>query len=537
MRVFVAAAALVLVSCGDDPLLPGPPPTPSSVELFLSSDTASAGSTGLSCDVTVSWQPCPDEDFLMYVLYRSEEPGVAGGGEGVEGVAGISARDSVSLEDAGLLWDHEYHYALLTLDTEQQSAWGPEDSIGTPDLGPTPSALRHDSTWGDMLSLSWTRCPDEDFEGYDLFRSQTPGISDDPDQAEQIRSFSDPSDTCTVDSTFAWGASYYALRTTNDRHFSSWSDELELVTEMPDYPWTVVTEVDLGGFPEEVVLSPAGTEVFLTEGVYSRVIRYSLPSGHIESMSVPMMPSALCMTPDGSLVVVASDISGTLTVYTEEYLWPLGSMDIGGSPSCLASPPSGDLVYCGCSRSGRVYGVKPSIPEVEGQVDVGPGPAGMTSDIPGGKLFVSCRLDDAVNLVALPELTPLASVGVGDAPGPLALSSDGSRLYVCCQADGTVWVLSNPGLAVEHVIDGLGLPTGLCETPDGELLYVSDSEGGEVAIYRTGSWQRELDIDVGADARGLDVTPDGRTVVVGGGSTGRLLLIGVQPERTEGDRR
>jgi hypothetical protein len=525
--------AIVLSACGD-PAGPGDPPSPSLLVVSFSGDTTAACRRGdrgqdpaVQNSLTAEWTRCPDEDFLLYILYRSETPGIAEDAPGTSGLVSISNRDSLVFVDLDVQWATDYHYALLTLDAEGLGSWSNEASSATPDIIPTPSALTLDTTWLDRTTLSWTPCPDADFLEYRIYRSSDPGIALDPDGAITVGIFEDVSDTTMVDSTFSWGTSYYALRTRNELQTVAWSNEIEVSTESPEIPWRVTDVLDPGGFVGSAVISSEGAQIYYTDESTFRILRTSVPSLVTAEQATLPSPASICLSPDSIFVYAPCDIAGTLEIFVSQSLVLFGSLALGGSPSCAASPPSGMHVYCGCLQSHRVYAVRTTDQEVTAEAFPGYGPAGMACSPSGSRLYVSCRYDDAVSILSCPQLELLQSIQVGDGPGPVSVSTDGSRLYVACQPEGSVWVLSTADGSVLKVMDQIGYPAGMAETPDGELLYVSDAEAGRVILFETSTWQQIHVIDIGMDAGEIRCSPDGLWLAVAGGGEGTLVFIGL----------
>jgi DNA-binding beta-propeller fold protein YncE len=485
------------------------------------------GARNATNSVTAEWSRCPNEDFLLYILYRSDTPGITEDGPGISGLVSISDRDTLVFVDLDVQWASNYYYALLTLDSEGLGSWSNETFTMIPDIAPTPSTLTLDTTWLDRTTLSWTLCPDADFLEYRVYRSSEPEIAMHPDQAFTVGIFDDASDTTMVDSTFSWGTSYYALRTRNDLQAVSWSNEIEVTTEPPEIPWHVTEILDLGGFAGSTVIGWEGALVYSTDESTFRVFRTAVPAMTSCESPTPPTPTSLCLSADGAQLFVACDISGTLEVFTTQSLVPSGSLVLGGSPSCTVSAPTGPYIYCGCLQSHQVYAVRTTDLEVTAEAFPGYGPAGMACSPSGSRLYVSCRYDDAVSFLNSPQLELILSVDVGDGPGPVSVSTDGSRLYVACQPEGSVWVLSTVDGSVIHMMDQIGYPAGMAETPDGELLYVSDAEAGRVIVYETSTWQQIHVIDIGMDAGEIRCSPDGLWLVVAGGGEGTLVFIGL----------
>lgn len=107
---------------------------------------------------------------------------------------------------------------------------------------PTPSELSVEFT-GEIeeppmcceVTLSWTICPDDDFERYTLFRSTAPGIESDTTGAVNLGSHFSANTLQFIDSDVLWGSSHhYALRTMNTQGLATFSNEVEI--ETPEVP-------------------------------------------------------------------------------------------------------------------------------------------------------------------------------------------------------------------------------------------------------------------------------------------------------------
>ena len=97
-------------------------------------------------------------------------------------------------------------------------------SSSGPKNAPTPSVLTAVAS-ANEVALSWTRCPDEDFFSYTLYRSYVAGIAGDTLSAEKLGVFTDPGVLSFNDSIIEQPTVYYALRTTNAAGLSVWSNE------------------------------------------------------------------------------------------------------------------------------------------------------------------------------------------------------------------------------------------------------------------------------------------------------------------------
>ncbi|MCK5786616.1 MAG: fibronectin type III domain-containing protein [Candidatus Sabulitectum sp.] len=115
--------------------------------------------------------------------------------------------------------------ALLVLIT----ACGPDNPF-EPD-NPSPSALTGivSPSSSTTAELGWTGCPDSDFSSYTLYRSVSPGISNNSGSAAVIFTTENKASTEYLDDNLEPGSTwYYALKTTNEGGGASWSNEVSV---------------------------------------------------------------------------------------------------------------------------------------------------------------------------------------------------------------------------------------------------------------------------------------------------------------------
>ena len=254
------AVSLALASCGNEPAGPGNPPTPSALEVAFTGETARSSSLdpevrtagrgrdqGLGaridpidvCEVTASWTQCPDDDFLSYVLFRSESPDIEQHYEDADVVCVYTDATEDEYVDWEVDWSTQYYYILRTADNsgQQNYSWSNEVGITTPEGGaPTPSVLSA-YPGASSVQLYWTECYDDDFEHYALFRSYDPGIESDTLSADNLGTFFGYWETSFTDSTLVEQTAYYALRTRSYGGLESWSNEVEAT--LLDSTWIV----------------------------------------------------------------------------------------------------------------------------------------------------------------------------------------------------------------------------------------------------------------------------------------------------------
>lgn len=109
-----------------------------------------------------------------------------------------------------------------------------DDEQGPAGTGEEPQASVLDadpSGSTNSVIASWTRCPDEDFEEYRLYRSDQPGIEEDQTGSVIAATHTSASDTVFTDTGLEWSHTYYyALVTRDTEGLESWSNEVTAVT-------------------------------------------------------------------------------------------------------------------------------------------------------------------------------------------------------------------------------------------------------------------------------------------------------------------
>lgn len=122
--VIAVAAVLLAASCGTSPSDSGSGvPTASTLSIQLHADTA----------VYASWTQCPDNDFDMYVLWRSTSPDIRSNPSVAEAIRIVSGDPLQNAWiDSTAVPGETYWYALETRNTQLLSAWSNEPSITIP---------------------------------------------------------------------------------------------------------------------------------------------------------------------------------------------------------------------------------------------------------------------------------------------------------------------------------------------------------------------------------------------------------------------
>lgn len=82
-----------------------------------------------------------------------------------------------------------------------------------------------------QVTAIWTVCNDETFKSYTLYRATSPGISQNPAEAQLLGVFENPSINAYVDESVIGSTHYYyTLQTMNVADMPSWSNEVQILT-------------------------------------------------------------------------------------------------------------------------------------------------------------------------------------------------------------------------------------------------------------------------------------------------------------------
>lgn len=175
-----------------------PPPT----QVFLSLPTPGLDP---SRQVFLSWSQNTDTDFAGYRVLRATSLPID---STATPLAFVTNDKNTTYTDNGLTPGTQYYYCIIVFDESGKSTPSNVRSYTTaPDTPPAKVTLSV-PTLVDIrqFHLSWSKNIEADFASYYLYRSMTPGITEDQ---PPIAIFNDPDETEYEDSGVADGTTYY----------------------------------------------------------------------------------------------------------------------------------------------------------------------------------------------------------------------------------------------------------------------------------------------------------------------------------------
>ena len=248
--------------------------------------------------------------------------------------------------------------------------------------------------------------------------------------------------------------------------------------------------VPSAGSPRSVVASPDGKRIYAAvAGVGVRVLDAAL-AGLIATFALSIddggrdNPQGLAISPDGTLLAVASGSSGgrvSLLRAADGSLATAIDMAAGIAPLGVAFSPSGERLHvaaadvaAGTANSLRTFDLAGAS---LGDVPVGALPTAVAVSPDGGRIFVTNKAGNTVTLHDVDSVSTTTHP-VGMAPVGIAYSPDGTRVYVANRDSNSVSVLLADGSQAAAPLSlASQAPIAVAVTAQGTSAYVGNVIG------------------------------------------------------------
>ena len=416
------------------------------------------------------------------------------------------------------------------LAAEFTGSWTPPDTTfslaSAPILQPVPLALH----WS--VAVSWTECPDADFQYYRLFRSETPGISENLSSADRLGTWEVPGDTLFVDTLLGeWDRTYYyALRTRDTDSMDVWSNEV-IVVVPPETafggPDELMETVAVGGQP--VSMLAVGSQVwvacFWSDAVY--VIETGLLPEVVGVIPVGDGPVDLCREASGERVFVSCRLGNRVDVIRTSDLTVIVEIPVSGSPGGICCTETGRIAVA-CYGSDRLLAIDSESLEAVDSVTVGDGPWDICAPAGTEEIYVADRIGGTVSVVDANEWSVMESLDVGQEPWVLCADPSGSRVYVGDLSGERVWTVETGSHGVGTGFEVAGGPSGLLALSNGNLIYVSSYYGNCVEVRDPVTFEMLSHFDDGIRPMGLAEAAGGQYVYAANSAVGTVSVYGYE---------
>lgn len=164
----------------------------------------------------------------------------------------------------------------------------------------------------------------------------------------------------------------------------------------------------------------------------------------VQAAEVDRSPVDLALSPDGSWLVTANETSDSVSLIRTSDGKVVAEAACGDHPACVKFCPDGESVLVTSEWSGdvTVFSVADGDLKQTGLISVGFEPVGLTISRDGKRAFVGLAATGQVAEIDLAKQSLVRRIDVGRWPRYLTLSADDSRLAVACSGESQVHVLN-----------------------------------------------------------------------------------------------
>lgn len=209
--------------------------------------------------------------------------------------------------------------------------------------------------------------------------------------------------------------------------------------------WLVTGDINVGGYPNSVTVSPRGYQAYVTD--YGR-------------------------SSEGRLHIL--DIRDRRITAT---------MKMGAAPFTAVVSPVTELVYVVMGGDNEVWVVDPEQLTVVKKIVVGEAPDGIAITPDGSRVFVANSRSNDLSVIDARMNRVLVTIPVGKMPFGVAVSPDGKRVFVVNSASRNVSVLPTDLSSLQartfKVDKG---PTNIIADPDNRTMYVVNELSNTIVV-------------------------------------------------------
>jgi len=237
------------------------------------------------------------------------------------------------------------------------------------------------------------------------------------------------------------------------------------------------TKIEVGAYPQDVAVSPAGNVVYATvtsgdtgPGGSDVVAAIDPTTNKVTAdINVGPAPRQVVFSPDGSTAYVTTEagiyVISTATNRVVRVIPEAGATD---GPQGIAVSPNGATLYVTDPDAGTVVAIDSASGKVIASASGLAEPYSVTETPNGSTLYVADMDSDSVSVLSAATLKTSATVSVGRLPMSVTVSPDGSQVWVGNGFTGDVSVIST---ATNSVVATLAQGTGTSNL-DGALTKI-----------------------------------------------------------------
>lgn len=237
-----------------------------------------------------------------------------------------------------------------------------------------------------------------------------------------------------------------------------------------------------------LVLAPGGRELLIADSGGNEIMFADPVTGEVRRRERISNPYHLDFSPDGKHLVIASLRRNQVDIYDAQGPTLLTRLRTPDKPSHMAFRPDGKVVYVTLQGSGTVIAISLETREVLWEAPIGREPAGIVWH--RGRLIVGVMGADYF-AVMNPETREVErQIPIGRGAHTIFASPDGKALWATSRVQSRLAEIDPSTLEVRRVIDIQGGPDCISFDPDGNL-WVTLRWVGRIARVdaRTGEYE------------------------------------------------
>ncbi len=200
---------------------------------------------------------------------------------------------------------------------------------------------------------------------------------------------------------------------------------------------SVVAEVEYGDGPGLAVLDPARQRVYVADQLYGSIAHYDYSASRLNSIAVPLTPTALCIAglADRLFVAGRQDTVAAISLSGDSLVRLIG---VGDEPSALVYDPTDNHLYCANRLGNSVSVIDCGQDSVVGSVWVGAGPVALALHRARNRLYCA---DRTASCIAVVDIASLSLVDLIPVNQPVTLLCDTVRDRLYCGTMGSELVV------------------------------------------------------------------------------------------------
>jgi YVTN family beta-propeller protein len=322
----------------------------------------------------------------------------------------------------------------------------------------------------------------------------------------------------------------------DDPQTRAWADQIIAAQEAEIAEMQAWLEANAGEMP--AALGQTSGVVYSANEGGNSISAVDLVTGAVNTVSIPVGPHNVDLTPDGKLLLAVGDpaaegdhgsdghghevdgvIEGLLVILDPQNLSaPVTTVTVGSHPAHVVADGLG-RAYVSLAEGDEIAVVDLAQAEVIGRIATGDYPHGLRLSPDETELYVANVEDGSVSVIDTQVLSEVARIPVGTAPVQVGFTPSGAQVYVSLRDENRVAVIDTSSREVTNSIDVGPNPIQMFATADGAFVYVAN-QGTEaepndtVSVIDTATGGVVKTLTTGSGAHGVSASADGAFVFV-----------------------